>query len=75
LMAAVIWRSLRWLPSFRIAIKSLAAAAAMMGLLWLMPGWNLALMVAVAAGVYFLLLFWLRGFSRNDIVGLIGREE
>ncbi|MBU4142698.1 flippase [Patescibacteria group bacterium] len=75
LMALVLYWFFRWLPSFKIFLKSLLAAAGMMAALWLLPGWNLALSLVVAAIVYFGLLYLLRGFSRADIVNLIGGQE
>lgn len=74
LMAFVLYCSFRWLPSFKIILKSLLAAAVMMAALWWLAGWNLALLLAAAVVVYFGFLYLLRGFSRSDIASLIEEQ-
>lgn len=75
LMAVVIFQSLRWLPSFKIAVKSFFASAVMAAALWFLAGNNLMLLLIIASAVYFISLYWLRGFSRADVISLIGRDN
>ena len=75
LMAVMVYRFFRWLPSFKIIFKTLLAAAGMMAVLGFLSGWNLALLLTVATIVYFGLLYLLRAFSRAEISSLIGGGE
>lgn len=74
LMAAMIYRLIRWLPSFKIFFKSASASVAMAGVVWLAAGWNLGLLLLLAPVVYFAVLFLLRGFSREDLRSLLKKE-
>jgi O-antigen/teichoic acid export membrane protein len=74
LMAAAIYRFLRWLPSFKIILKCLLASGIMMTVLWFLADYSLGLLCLIAPGVYFLVLYLLGGFSRAEILGIFKEE-
>ncbi|MBU2220259.1 polysaccharide biosynthesis C-terminal domain-containing protein, partial [Patescibacteria group bacterium] len=75
LMAIMVYRFFRWLPSFKIILKGLLATAGMIAVLWFLSDGNLVLSLAAAAIAYFGFLYLLRGFSRAEILSLIKSGE
>ncbi|MDD2753273.1 MAG: flippase [Candidatus Portnoybacteria bacterium] len=75
LMAAVIWQSLHWLPSFgAMFFKGALASLVMAAALWFLASYNLGFLLIAALAVYFTVLYLLRGFSGADVLNLIKKE-
>jgi len=75
LMAAVIWQSLHWLPSFgAMFFKGALASLVMAAALRFLASYNLGFLLIAALAVYFTVLYLLRGFSGADVLNLIKKE-
>lgn len=74
LMAAAIWRTIHYLPGSRVALKSLLAALVMASSLWFIGSHNLLILLAVAAVVYFGVLYLVKGISVSEVRALIKKS-
>ena len=74
LMAVAIWRTIHYLPGSRVALKSLLAALVMAAALWFIGSHNLLILLAVAAVVYFGVLYLVKGISVSEVRALIKKS-
>lgn len=69
--AYVVWKASKVSPSFRLFFKALTASVGMGAVLFLLSGQSLIVMIIAGILVYFLLLYLLRGFSKELILEII----
>lgn len=74
LMVVVLYRALKYIPSFRLIIKYVLAGLAMASLLYLLAGWNLFVLVFLAGLVYFGSLYLIKGFPTKEVLALIKKD-
>ncbi len=74
LMALVLGRVLKKLPSFGSIIKYALAGLIMAASLYLLPAWNLFLLIVLAGSIYFLSLYLIGGFSIKHILALVRKD-
>jgi len=74
LMLILISKSLHFLPSIKIFLKSLGAAAIMALAVWYLRSFNLIFLLVLALIIYFGLLYLIKGFSAREILGLIKKD-
>lgn len=74
LMVFVLYRFLRGLLPLTLLIKSLLAGLTMALLLYLLPDWNLFVLIILASLVYFSYLWLIGGFSSRQFLSLIKKE-
>ena len=74
LMVLVLGRVLKKLPSFGLTIKYALAGLMMAGSFYLLPAWNLFILIILASSVYFLSLYLIGGFSVKRILTLVRKD-
>jgi O-antigen/teichoic acid export membrane protein len=74
LMLIVIFKSIRYLPSFKIFFKALFASIIMALPLYFFQEQNLFILFPLAIGIYFLILYLIKGISKEDILMIVRRE-
>ena len=74
LMLAIIFKSLQYLPSFKIFFKAIFASIIMALPLYFFQEQNLFILFPLAVGIYFLILYLIKGISKEDILMIIRRE-
>lgn len=75
LMLLVVYKTLSFMPSFKIGGRSLLAASVMTLVLWWLKDFNLFFLLGVAAAVYFGVLYLLKGFSAQEILALMEKQN
>lgn len=55
-------------PRFNIFLRAALASLIMAGVIWILPSWNVAIVVAVAMIVYGAAIYLLKGLSKHDIL-------
>jgi hypothetical protein len=63
----IISKNIHPLPLLHILPKPLVALSAMIVFLYLFHSQNLALLIVVSAGIYFGVLYLVKGFQKDDI--------
>ena len=74
LMLVIIFKSLQYLPSFKIFFKALFASIIMALPLYFFREQNLFILLPSAVGTYFLILYLIKGISKEDVSMIIKRE-
>jgi O-antigen/teichoic acid export membrane protein len=74
LMLIVIFKSLQYLPSFKIFFKAFFASIIMALPLYFFQEQNLFILLPAAIGIYFLILYLIKGISKEDISMIIRKE-
>lgn len=74
LMLLVLYKLLKVVFSFKSVFKNILAGIIMALVLCLLSGWNLFLLIIIAVGVYFGILYLIGGFTAKDILFLIKKE-
>ncbi|HDQ22779.1 MAG TPA: flippase [Candidatus Uhrbacteria bacterium] len=64
-------KTTKFLPSFMIIIKTLAASLVMSGFLYFFQGQNAILLIIIAALIYALALYLFRGYSKEMILEIL----
>jgi len=75
LMLIVIFKSFQYLPSFKIFFKAFFASLIMIFSLYIFQEQNLFILLLIAVGIYFLILYLINGISKEDILMIIKRES
>lgn len=70
-MAILVYRCLKFFPSLRIVKKSVLASLIMVLILYLIQGWNVLLLLLIAAIVYFSCLFLFKGLKWETVCSLL----
>ncbi len=69
--ALTVYFSAKVAPEFKVFFKSLAASAVMVGVIMLMPQFYFMINIAIAALSYFIVLYLLKGFSKEAVFEII----
>ncbi len=67
----IVYKYTKLLPSFKILPKALFASLAMGGILFLLIKINLFLLIVLGALIYIVVLYLLKGFSKQDVMEII----
>ena len=73
LMLWLIYKTIRYFPSFKIVWKILFAGLIMGLFIYIFQGWNLFILVSLAAIIYFAVLYLIKGIKKEEILLLIKR--
>lgn len=71
----VVTRTIKFLPSGWIILKSLGASLVMAVLLYILNGFNILLQIALASLVYILALYLCKGFSKEFILEILSKKS
>lgn len=74
MMLLMIYKSIKLTFSFKTVFKNIIAGLVMGLVLFLLSGWNLLVLIMLAVIVYFGVLFFINGFTKQDILLLIKKE-
>lgn len=69
----LVWKYSKFLPNLKSIAKILGASLVMAGLLYLISGWNLFIVLALATAVYFITLYLFKGITKEDIMNLLNK--
>lgn len=76
--ARLVWKYSRFIPNFKIFIKSILASAIMgMGIYLLKSYYNLNLLIIILSAIiiYFMTLFAIKGISKREITEILGNSN
>jgi len=71
LMFYLIYKTIKYLPSFKIIFKVILASLIMAGFLYLFKNWNLFLLIAGSVIIYFFVLYLIKGIKKKELLLLI----
>jgi hypothetical protein len=74
-MLIVIFKSIQYLPSFKIFFKAIFASIIMALPLYFFQEQNLFILLPTAIGIYFLILYLIKGISKEDVSMMVKRES
>lgn len=69
----LVWKHARFIPSFQVLFKALAASLVMAAVHFLLPRFNLVAEILIAAAVYFVFLYFFRGITKAELRELFSR--
>lgn len=69
--AWIVARTIKVRPRFKVFLKSLVASLVMAGMLYLLPECHFSISIVLAIVVYFVVLYILRGFSKETVKEII----
>lgn len=80
LSAYVVWKYTRFIPSFKIVVRALFASILMGGIIYILPvnyyDWtNLVAGTALAGIIYLLVLYVIKGITKDDLKILLNRND
>lgn len=73
LMVLLIYKSIKYFPSFKAVFKVLLAGLIMGVFLYLFQGWNLFILIALGIVLYGTVLYLIKGIRKEEILLLIKR--
>ncbi len=69
--AWIIARAIKARPHLKVFLKSLISSLIMCGMLYLLPKWHFSISFVLAIVIYFVVLYILRGFSKETVKEII----
>ena len=75
LMMVIMWRAIKYLPSFRLFYKSFFASIAMTPLFYFFESWNLFLLIFFGGLIYFIIFYLLGGIKFDELAVFLKKEN
>ena len=69
--AYIVYQTTKIAPKFKIFFKSIVASLIMMSVIFFLPDWYFMIKIALACIVYFVILYLIRGFTKEVILEII----
>lgn len=74
-LALIVYRKIKVIPRFTVFLKSLFATALMSLFIYFAPPWYFLIIGALAALLYFAILYIIKGFSKNVVLEILGLKK
>ena len=73
LLLYLIYKTIDYFPSFKIAFKVILASIVMGGFLYYFQAWNLFLLIALGGIIYVTVLYLVKGITKEEVLMLVRR--